>query len=206
MTPLHVRVRVPRTHIQPSVEAVWQAGTVTFVVGADGPRRDALLLLLAAMLELPHHIRKVDPMWMRIAPCAVTAYTYGKLIGPDLASATCWKNPAIVELGGASVRLWGVGCDFQPDDSGARGVLCNPAGDLFLGGWDCPLMGSVSSGMLLAPSVDTWGSAAREVVSRSIAQGSRVILSGRQVPSWVRSIRNLREVLVPSSSRIAIAR
>lgn len=206
MNPIEVSVRVPRGVEGMELHAAWRAGPVTFVVGPDGLRRDALLLLLACALELPHRLEEANPLWLRVAPVTVATHTADQMLGRAMTAPLTWRNPACVRWGPTSLRLWGIGCDHHPSDDPTRGVLCAPSGALYLGAWDRLLVGKVSPSLLLAPSVESWAPEARVTVDRAIKHGTRVILSGRQVPSWVRSIPDLREVLVPSSSRQAVVR
>lgn len=205
MTTIHVRV--PRGSHGPDLTASWHAGQVTCVVGPDGARRDAVLGLLAALLELPHRLRAVDPVLRRIAPETFAAHEAGRLLGRELASSVTWRNPARAGWEGASLSLWGIGCDYVPPDPGApRGLLCSTSGDLFLGSWDRPLVGILPQDLLLAPRADSWTTAARDLVVRHVEAGGQVLVSGRQVPSFFRHFSDLREVLVPSRDRVAVVR
>lgn len=205
MTPIHVRV--PRGSHGLDLTASWHAGQVTCVVGPDGPRRDAVLGLLAALLELPHRLREVDPVLRQIAPDTFAAHEAGRMLGRELSGTVTWRNPARAGWGGASLSLWGIGCDYVPPDPGApRGVLCSTGGDLFLGSWERPLVGILSQVLLLAPGADSWTTATRDLVVRHAEAGGQVLVSGRQVPSFFRYFPDLREVLVPSRDRVAVVR
>lgn len=205
MTPIHVRV--PRGSHGLDLTASWCAGQVTCVVGPDGVRRDAVLHLLAALLELPHRLGEVDPVLRRIAPGTFAAHETGRLLGRELIDAVTWRNPARAGWERASLSLWGIGCDYNaPDPGHPRGVLCSTSGSLFLGSWDRPLVGILSQVLLLAPRADSWTTTARDLVVHHVEAGGQVLVSGRQVPSFFRRFSDLREVLVPSRDRVAVVR